>query len=360
MRRFLMRRAKQHSGPDDRRRARCTLLGSATLGLGVLALAAPAGALANHNDAVADAVALSFDQPDTTNNLTATAQANEPLTAQGPGACVEGTSNTEVGATLWYEFVGTGRRISVNTRGSDFDTILAVYRDPGTRVLPREQDLVGCNDDVSATDPTSAGEFDSTAGVRYLVQAGGFDARGDPDPPPKVGNLTVTVHDTPPPAPTPTPTPTPVPAPVPTPAPAPAPAPPKATPVPTPAPAAATPVRRLSTDAVMRATPRSTGILVRYLRVTAPKGARISVSCPGGRCRSFARTVAPRGRATRQTVAVTTLRSRVLRSGTRIRIYVTRAGAIGTYVTYTVRRRGFRKSPERCLPPGSRTPGPCG
>ncbi len=109
----------------------------------------------------------------------------------------------------------------------------------------------------------------------------------------------------------------------------------------------------------MRATPLGRGVLVRYLRVTAPAGARISVSCTLARCRSFARTVPSIAGVRRRTVTVTTLRNRALRTGTTVRIYVTRPGAIGTYLTYVIRRGGFRKSPERCLPPGSRRPGPC-
>ena len=95
---------------------------------------------------------------------------------------------------------------------------------------------------------------------------------------------------------------------------------------------------------------------VRYLRVGGPSRSHVRVRCTRG-CRAFDRTI--RSSGGRRTISVSTLRDRFLRARTRIRIWVTKPGHVGTYYAYTIRRGSFRKSAERCLDPGSLTPRRC-
>lgn len=77
--------------------------------------------------------------------------------------------------TLWYEVVGTGGPITIDTKGSLFDTVVAVY-DAGLEPVDG-----ACNDDVflgvrspDARVTTAKVTFMSEAGATYLVQAGSF------------------------------------------------------------------------------------------------------------------------------------------------------------------------------------------
>jgi 4-amino-4-deoxy-L-arabinose transferase-like glycosyltransferase len=70
-------------------------------------------------------------------------------------------------ATVWYSLVpSTSGRVAVDTAGSWFDTVLAVYT--GTDLGSLE--LIGCNDDVDGT--RSLLEFEARAGTPYYVQVG--------------------------------------------------------------------------------------------------------------------------------------------------------------------------------------------
>ena len=79
-----------------------------------------------------------------------------------------------LGHTAWWSIQGTGGDLTVDTAGSDFDTVVGVYVQEGTELVQ-----VGCVDDVF--DPeTEEGSLQasltwaSDAGVTYLIQAGGF------------------------------------------------------------------------------------------------------------------------------------------------------------------------------------------
>jgi hypothetical protein len=80
-----------------------------------------------------------------------------------------------LGHTAWWTFAGTGGDVTIDTAGSDFDTIVGVYvLEAGSFVQ------VGCVDDVF--DPeTEEGSLQSrvtvetVGGETYYVQAGGFD-----------------------------------------------------------------------------------------------------------------------------------------------------------------------------------------
>ncbi len=78
-----------------------------------------------------------------------------------------------IGNTVWYTVTGTGGPITVDTAGSDYDTVMAVYTGS-----PGSFETVACLDDVPL-DPVgrtlqAAITFDSVAGVTYYVQIGGF------------------------------------------------------------------------------------------------------------------------------------------------------------------------------------------
>lgn len=97
----------------------------------------------------------------------------------------------------------------------------------------------------------------------------------------------------------------------------------------------------------LTATPTATGIIVRKLSVSAPKGAKVEVRC---RRRCSGHQVRTAG-----VVSFPLLRGRALPAGAAIEIFVTKPKAIGTYVRYEVVRGNFKRV-DRCLRPGSHTP----
>ena len=96
-----------------------------------------------------------------------------------------------VANTVWYKFTGTGSSVTVDTAGSDFDTVLATYTaGPGGTFTPV---LHGCDDDVP-TPPVgrslqAAVTIPTVAGTTYYVQIGGF-----PDSAFPFGNLRVSIR----------------------------------------------------------------------------------------------------------------------------------------------------------------------
>lgn len=89
-----------------------------------------------------------------------------------------GLFSTAISHTGWWTFVGTGGEVTIDTAGSDFDTILGVY-------LPVSSGFeeIGCADDTFGPEP---GEFslqaaltlDTVAGTTYYLQVGGFWSSG--------------------------------------------------------------------------------------------------------------------------------------------------------------------------------------
>jgi hypothetical protein len=110
----------------------------------------------------------------------------------------------------------------------------------------------------------------------------------------------------------------------------------------------ALPRKRLSADVTLRASGTGTGYRIRYLRVEAPKGSKITVRC-GRRCKFSKKASVAR------VVTIKQLAGRTFRFGQKIRIYVTRKNAIGAYIQLHV-RRGEIKQTKRCLPVGSMKP----
>jgi hypothetical protein len=97
------------------------------------------------------------------------------LAPEEPCTVVDPETNQEFelpfGYTAWWTFVGTGGAVTIDTAGSTFDTILAVYTgSPGSFTQ------VACVDDVFEPDFSlqSRVTIDTLAGVTYYVQAGGF------------------------------------------------------------------------------------------------------------------------------------------------------------------------------------------
>jgi hypothetical protein len=90
--------------------------------------------------------------------------------------------------TVWFKVTGTGAEVTVDTAGSDFDSVAAAYVSDGAGGFEE----VACVDDVPL-DPIgrtlqSAVTFPTTAGTTYWVQIGGFPGFQS------YGNLRVAVH----------------------------------------------------------------------------------------------------------------------------------------------------------------------
>ena len=89
----------------------------------------------------------------------------------------------EIGATIWYRFTPKATTsLDVDTEGTAFDTVLAVYTGATVDALS----LLACNDDTAGTVQSQI-SFQAAAGTTYWIQAGGFD--GDH------GELRVNAHD---------------------------------------------------------------------------------------------------------------------------------------------------------------------
>lgn len=79
-----------------------------------------------------------------------------------------------IGATLWYVAGLTEAAagpLTIDTAGSDFDTVLAVYTGPDLRTL----EPVDCNDDATGYGLQSRIDFVAVPGLTYFVQVGGYE-----------------------------------------------------------------------------------------------------------------------------------------------------------------------------------------
>jgi hypothetical protein len=72
------------------------------------------------------------------------------------------------GRTVWYRFTGTGAPVTVDTAGSGFNTMLAVYAVDGDTYTE-----VACADDHWRETWQAHATLDTQRGVEYLVQVGG-------------------------------------------------------------------------------------------------------------------------------------------------------------------------------------------
>jgi hypothetical protein len=80
-----------------------------------------------------------------------------------------------VAYTVWYTFTGTGGPMTIDTAGSDFDTVVAIYTRSGSTYTPVAD---GCVDD-SPTEPVGQTlqanvTIPTVAGTTYYVQIGGY------------------------------------------------------------------------------------------------------------------------------------------------------------------------------------------
>lgn len=80
-----------------------------------------------------------------------------------------------VAYTVWYMFTGTGGPMTIDTAGSDFDTVVAIYTRSGSTYTPVAD---GCVDD-SPTEPVGRTlqanvTIPTVAGTTYYVQIGGY------------------------------------------------------------------------------------------------------------------------------------------------------------------------------------------
>ena len=223
---------------------------------------------------------------DTESTIVATTETGEPTSCSGH----------TISGTVWYNFTPVGNRtVTVDTLGSDFDTILAVYTGPTVSTTTQ----VTCNDDTVGT--TSQVQFLGTSGIPYRIQVGGFNGES--------GNMTMylsqsgVLTDTPTPTPTATATPTATPSATPTPTATPSATPTAAasvTPTPTPtatatpgptgtATATPTPTRTASptatapstTTPTATATPTATGAATATATATASGAATATATASG-------------------------------------------------------------------------------
>jgi Ca2+-binding RTX toxin-like protein len=165
------------------------LLGAATavaaaVGLAVVG-AAPAWAAVPANDNFANAQTHSTSFTDSiisADIADATTEGSEPVNP----SCV----SDDVVHTVWYGLtVSAGTEISVDTIGSNYDTVLAVYTGPSLGSLSE----VACNDDISGFGAPSQVEFTASSSTTYWIQAGGYGVGSVP-----VGDLDLNAVATPP------------------------------------------------------------------------------------------------------------------------------------------------------------------
>ena len=137
-------------------------------------LTAPSNVTGPANNDFANAQVLSGSTPSRAGdtNVGATKQTGEPNHAGNAG-----------GASIWYRWTApVAGPVTVDTLGSSFDTLLAVYRGSSVGSLT----LVAAND--NAADPTSSLTFNATAGTVYRIAVDGFNGGTGP------ASGTVTLH----------------------------------------------------------------------------------------------------------------------------------------------------------------------
>ena len=77
--------------------------------------------------------------------------------------------------TVWFKLIGAGKAVTIDTRGTNFDTVVAVYTKPAGAYVPVAN---ACVDDVPVQPVgrtlQAAVTFTPAAGRTYYVQVGGF------------------------------------------------------------------------------------------------------------------------------------------------------------------------------------------
>lgn len=121
--------------------------------------------------------------------------------------------------------------------------------------------------------------------------------------------------------------------------------------------------RLLSPFPVVRVAGRITkrGTRVRVMRVSAPIGTEVDVRCTGRSCpfNKQVRTISA-GANSLTAVSVRVRRlERLLLPGVRVRVYVTKPGAVGKYAKFRFRAGKAPARTDKCLLPGSWAPAEC-
>ncbi|HEY8636431.1 MAG TPA: hypothetical protein VIL81_04130 [Candidatus Limnocylindrales bacterium] len=130
-----------------------------------------------------------------------TVSAGTRLSAQTGGAsvaaevqvttCPEGIAD-QMGRTLWYKITGTDAPVTIDTAGSNFDTVVGVFERDGADFTE-----IACDDDVTFQPVGSTFQaaltFGTVAGRTYYVEVGGFQNFFRPDDP-EFGLLTLKVN----------------------------------------------------------------------------------------------------------------------------------------------------------------------
>jgi hypothetical protein len=108
------------------------------------------------------------------------------------------------------------------------------------------------------------------------------------------------------------------------------------------------------------------GARIRRLTVNAPPGTAVKVRCAGRGCpfKRVLRTVSSRVKAGRvlppsRILRVRRLEGELLRPRTTLRLFVTRAGAVGKFTRFRILKAKPPSRTDKCLVPGSGAPIPC-
>lgn len=115
------------------------------------------------NDAPEGALPIAIGDEVTVRTGGAALEPEAPCIGEFDGEVVE----FPIGKTAWWTFEGTGGDVTIDTAGSDFDTIVGIYTDDGGALIP-----IGCVDDVDSLQARITVSTD--AGVTYWIQAGGY------------------------------------------------------------------------------------------------------------------------------------------------------------------------------------------
>jgi hypothetical protein len=98
-------------------------------------------------------------------NISATKEAGEPNNPDSPTSI----------PSVWYQWTApSSGSVTIDTHGSDFDTVLAIYTGNSLGTLS----LVGHSDDTSSSDLTSTIPFTATQGTVYRIAVNGYNNGG--------------------------------------------------------------------------------------------------------------------------------------------------------------------------------------